>query len=106
MVYSKKNINYRTHTSTLFLDLDHSLGIHVTFIIPKCYCMNWINVEEARTLRFLVHCIILLIIVVSIILFQSILVILFPSFQRKYTRILYALGITIGLKSIFGNFIF
>lgn len=106
MAYSKKNINYRTHTLTLYLDLDHSLGIHVTFIIPKCYRMNWVNVEEARTLGFLIRCIILLIIVVSIILFQSILVIIFPCFQHKYTRILYAFGITIGLESIFDNFIF
>lgn len=81
------------------------MGIHVTFIIPKCSRMNWINVEEASTVRVLVHCIILFIIIISLILFQNILL-YFHFFFNLDIRFLYAFGITVGLISIFGNFLF
>lgn len=71
MAVSRKDIHCRTHTWILFLDVDHSLRIPGTLIIPK-------NVDEGRIERFLVHCILLLIVFI-IILFWSILVILIFS---------------------------
>lgn len=95
MAVSRKDIHCRTHTWSLFLDVDHSLRIPGTLIIPK-------NVEEGRSERFLIHCILLLI-VITIILFWRILIIFIFSI---WTHILYTFGITFGLRSVFGKFSF
>lgn len=87
MAVSRKDIHCRTHTWSLFLDVDHSLRIPGTLIIPK-------NVEEGRSERFLIHCILLLI-VVTIILFWSILVIFIFSI---WTHILYTFELLLGLE--------
>lgn len=58
------------------------------------------------TVRFLIHCIILLsIAILSVTLFRSILVIICPSFSLG-PGILYAFGIAVGFKRVFDVFTF
>lgn len=83
LAYSKRTSTIK-HTWTLFLDLDHSLGIHVPFIIQKCSWMNWIKCEIVNTLYN-----ILIIFIISVILFQSILVIIFASFLSGHCYFIY-----------------
>lgn len=53
------------------------------------------------TVRFLIHCVMLLsVVTISVTLFQSISVIMFPSFSLD-PRILYAFGIAVAFKRVF-----
>lgn len=46
-IWLKESVNWRTRAGSVFLDLNHSWGIHVTFIIQRWCRRSWVNVEEA-----------------------------------------------------------